>query len=252
VTNLQHPDSRAFETVAEAYERARPDYPAEILAWLGERLGWRPGRTILDLGAGTGKLTRPIAATGARVIALEPGDQMRAQLARATPRVEVLAAGAESIPLEDDSVDAATAGQSFHWFRFGETVGEVQRVVRQGGGLGLVWNERDPGDELQAEISVLLAPFVPPDRPRPVEGGWRDDLERSGVFGPIEERQVRFADELDSDGLVARIATISFVAAAAHDKRARLDAQLRNLVTSSGERVQFAYLTTGYVTFSAG
>ena len=135
MTELQHPDARGFERVADAYERARPSYPQDILGWFAERLDLRPGRTVLDLGAGTGKLTRALVETGAQVLALEPGDEMRARLARVVPQAQPIAAGAESIPLPDASVDAATAGQSFHWFRFAEAVPEVHRVLRRGAGL---------------------------------------------------------------------------------------------------------------------
>jgi SAM-dependent methyltransferase len=251
VTELQHPDSRGFELVAEAYERARPGYPPEIVEWFAERLDLGPGRTVLDLGAGTGKLTRALVATGARVFALEPGDEMRARLAAAVPEAAPIAAGAESIPLPDASVDAATAGQSFHWFRLDEAVPEVHRVLRPRCGLGLVWNERDPEDPLQRKLTELLRPFIPPERPRVVEAGWRKVVER-GLFGPFEERVTRFADELDADVFVERIASISFVAAAAPTKQAELEASLRALAAERDGVVRFAYRTSAYVTFSVG
>jgi SAM-dependent methyltransferase len=248
---LQHPDSRGFELVAEAYERARPGYPADVLAWFAERLDLRPGRTVLDLGAGTGKLSRSLVETGARVLALEPGEEMRARLAAAVPRAEPIAAGAESIPLRD-AVDAATAGQSFHWFRFAEAVPEVHRVLRPGGGLGLVWNERDPDDPFQHEITELLMAFLPPWRRRAAEAGWREVIEGSRLFTPIEERQSRFADELDAEGLVERMATISFVASGSPAKRDELERRLRELAAAQGGVVRFAYRTQAYVTFSVG
>jgi len=197
VSDLQHPDSRSFEQVAGLYERVRPGYPEEILAWFADRLDLGRGRIVLDLGAGTGKLTRALVATGAEVIALEPGDEMRAQLERAVPEARVLAAGAEAIPLQDDSVDAATAGQSFHWFRLDEAVPEVHRVLRPEAGLGLVWNMRDQDDELQREITALLAPFVPPGRegegPGVTEFFRQEALAESALFDRFEEREARFA-----------------------------------------------------------
>ena len=255
MSELQHPDSRSFEQVADLYERARPGYPEEIVAWLVERLDLRGGRTVLDLGAGTGKLTRALVATGAEVIALEPGDEMRAQLQRAVPEARVLAAGAEAIPLPDDSLDAATAGQSFHWFRLDEAVPEVDRVLRPGAGLGLVWNMRDQDDELQREITDLLAPFVPPGRegegPGMTEFFRWEAFAESPLFERFEEREARFAEELDAEMLVGRISSISFVAAAADEERARLQEALRELAAARGGRVDFRYLTEALVTFSA-
>jgi ubiquinone/menaquinone biosynthesis C-methylase UbiE len=252
MTELQHPDSRGFELIADVYERARPGYPTEVVDWIAERLGLGSGRTVLDLGAGTGKLSRSLVATGARVLALEPGDEMRARLAAAVPEAEPVAAGAESIPLPDASVDAATAGQSFHWFRFAEAVPEVHRVLRPGGGLALIWNERDPDDRLQREFAQLLQPFMPSGRRRGrvAERGWREAIEGSGLFTPFEDHQTRFADELDADALVERMATVSFVASASPVKRAELEQGLRRFAAAAGGVVPFAYLTQAYVTFS--
>ena len=255
MSDLQHPDSRSFEQVAGLYERVRPGYPEEILAWFADRLDLGRGRIVLDLGAGTGKLTRALVATGAEVIALEPGDEMRAQLERAVPEARVLAAGAEAIPLQDDSVDAATAGQSFHWFRLDEAVPEVHRVLRPEAGLGLVWNMRDQDDELQREITALLAPFVPPGRegegPGVTEFFRQEALAESALFDRFEEREARFAEELDADTLVGRIASISFVAAAPEEERDRLQETLRELAAARGGRVDFRYLTEALVAFTA-
>jgi SAM-dependent methyltransferase len=248
VSELQHPDSRSFERVADLYERVRPEYPGEILAWFAERLDLRRGRTVLDLGAGTGKLTRALVATGAHVIAVEPGDAMRAQLERAVPEAEAIAGGAEAIPLADGSVDAVTAGQSFHWFRPAEAVAEVHRVLRPGGGLALAWNRRDQDDELQREITELIAPHVPPGRTAVTKGGWHEALEQSGLFGPIEERQVRFTHELETHVFLGRILSVSFVASAPPDARASLERRLRELAAARGGRVEFRYLTLAYVT----
>jgi ubiquinone/menaquinone biosynthesis C-methylase UbiE len=248
VSELQHPRARSFERVAELYERQRPEYPPEVVAWLRDRLGLRAGRTVLDLGAGTGKLTRALVRTGARVLALEPGDAMRTQLELAVPDAVTIAAGAESIPLPDASVDAVTAGAAFHWFRFDEAVREVHRVLRPAGGLGLVWNARDSEDPLQREIGALIAPFVPPGSKR--ETPWPDALEATGLFGATDAWTSTFADELDADGLVERMATVSFVAAAPNDARRALERGLRRLAAARGGRVPFRYVTRAYVTFS--
>ena len=248
MSELQHPDSRSFELVADVYERARPGYPPEAMAWIADRLDLHPGRTVLDLGAGTGKLTRALLETGARVIAVEPGDAMRAELERAAPGAEALRGSAEDIPLPDDSVDAITVGQAFHWFRHDVALPELHRVLRPGGGVALIWNNRDPDFPLHQEIGRLIAPFIPPDRPDAEE--WSRELGESELFGPLEERRFSFVQQLDADLLAERIASVSFVAAAPAPARRELDEQLRRVAQRLGGRVDFPYLTLVYVSFA--
>ena len=177
--------------MADVYERARPEYPAEAVDWIATKLDLRPGRTVLDLGAGTGKLTRALIPTGARVIAVEPGDAMRAELERAVPSAVALRGSAEAIPLGDNTVDAITVGQAFHWFRHDEAIPELHRVLRRGRSIALVWNSRDHDAPLHQEVGELIAPFVPADRP-PAEQ-WPLALEESPLFGALEERQFPFS-----------------------------------------------------------
>jgi SAM-dependent methyltransferase len=245
VSDLQHPDSRSFELVADVYERARPEYPPEAVAWIVDELDLREGRTVLDLGAGTGKLTRALVETGAHVIAVEPGEAMLVQLRAVLPDVEALRGGAEAIPLSDDSVDAITVGQAFHWFRHDDAVPEMHRVLRPGGGVALIWNSRDPEHPLQQEISELIKPFIPPNRPHV-----RDSvpgLFASGLFAKPVERTFRFAQQVSVDGYAERIASVSFVAAAPAEERRELDRKLREIVAETGGAVELAYLTEVYV-----
>ena len=248
MSELQHPDSRSFELVADVYERARPGYPAEAVAWITDRLDLRPGRTVLDLGAGTGKLTRALLETGARVVAVEPGDAMRAELERGVPGVEALRGSAEEIPLPKASVDAIAIGQAFHWFRHDVALPEMWRVLRPGGGVALLWNTRDPDAPLHREIGKLIAPFIPPDRPDSQE--WSRELGESELFGPLEERRFSFVQELDADQLAERIASVSFIAAAPPAARLELDQQLRRVAQRLCGRVDFPYLTLAYVSFA--
>ena len=230
--------------MADVYERARPEYPPEAVEWLSAKLGLGEGRTVLDLGAGTGKLTRALVSTGARVIAVEPGKAMLTQLRRVLPEVEAIQGAAESIPLEDASVDAVTVGQAFHWFRHAEAVPELRRVLRDGGAVALVWNNRDPDDALQTEITTLIR-AIPARRARSEHSATR--LVKSGLFGPVEERRFSFVQELDADGLVERIASISYVAAAPPADQADVERQLRQLVAAHGGRIAFPYVSDVYV-----
>jgi SAM-dependent methyltransferase len=249
VSELQHPDSRPFELVAGLYERVRPGYPPEAVRWIAEEFDLRDGRTVLDLGAGTGKLTRALVETGAEVLAVEPGDAMRAELERVLPEVRALRGSAESMPLPGGSVDAITVGQAFHWFRFDEALPELHRVLRPGGGVALIWNGRDHDSPLQGEIKDLLQPFVPSERA--VAPHTSTHLAESPLFHSFEQRTFRFVQELDADGLVGRIASISFVAGGTAEKRTELERKLRELVARSGGVVAFPYVTDVYVSRAA-
>jgi ubiquinone/menaquinone biosynthesis C-methylase UbiE len=249
VSELQHPLSRSFEDIAELYERTRPTYPPEAIEWLVDQLHVDVSSTVLDLGAGTGKLTRGLIGRCGHVIAVEPGPEMLDQLRRVVPEAEAVLGAAEDIPLEDDSVDAVVCGQSFHWFRVDEALREIGRVLREGGGLGLIWNKRHPDDPVQKVITELLAPLVPRERDRK-----RPSVEHLVGRG-IGERELStatfaFEERLDADGLIARIGSTSYVAATNDERRNSLNAGLRALVADNGGTIPFRYLTDAYVVFN--
>ena len=131
--------ARSFGSVADLYREARPGYPLAAVEWALEHA---PGRDVLDLAAGTGKLTEVIASAGARVTAVEPLEQMRRELARTVPAATLLSGSAEQIPLADGAVDAVLVGQAFHWFDQPRALDEIARVLRPGGVVGLLWNLR--------------------------------------------------------------------------------------------------------------
>ena len=214
-----------FARGAEAYELGRPEYPAEAL----EPLRLSPDLTVLDLAAGTGKLTRPLAASGARVIAVEPVAEMRAALPAS---VEALDGTAESIPLDNGSVDLVTVAQAFHWFDGNAALSEIHRVLRPGGRLALVWNRRVEDAPLNVAIDELVEPHR---RATPTHRGeaWRAAFERTTLFGPLEERVCDNEQVLDADGLAARVGSISFIASLPEAERADLLARVRDL-TSAG------------------
>src|SRR5437764_246782 len=138
---------RAFGSEADAYERHRPGWPADGVSWALRHLALGADAEVVDLAAGTGKLTRELIPMVRRVIAVEPSADMRRALAALVPDAEVLDGTAEALPLPDASVDAVFAAEAFHWFATREAVREIARVVRPGGGLGLMWNMHDFGSE---------------------------------------------------------------------------------------------------------
>ncbi|HEY0168367.1 MAG TPA: class I SAM-dependent methyltransferase [Jatrophihabitans sp.] len=153
------PDSvlaRSFGSEAARYDQVRPSYPAAAIELLlaGLRAGPGEGRVprVLDLGAGTGKLTAVLLDARAEVVAVEPDRQMLAVLAARLPQANALAGSAEGIPLRDGSVDAIMVGQAFHWFQRPEADRELARVLRPGGVVGLLWNVPDHSVEWVSKL----------------------------------------------------------------------------------------------------
>src|SRR5207248_291508 len=147
-----HPAAAGFARAADVYERARPEYPPEAVAWLVERLDLGPGRVVVDVAAGTGKLTRLLVPSGAQVVAVEPLAEMREVLRGVVPEAEAREGTAEALPLPDDCADAVMVAAAFHWFRRDEALPELARVLRPGGRLAIVYNLRDPDSQLQQEL----------------------------------------------------------------------------------------------------
>jgi ubiquinone/menaquinone biosynthesis C-methylase UbiE len=214
----------SFGSVAEAYERARPLYAVEALEWLRERL---PLRRVLDVGAGTGKLTRQLAAIGADVVAVEPDDEMRAVFARVVPSVEVLAGSAEELPVPDASFDVLTAAQAFHWFDLDRALPEARRVLRPGGGIALLWNEWSDEDELTHALNRI----VRRRRPGEILGtGEEHPLTSSNLFENRELRKFEHMEELDPETVVERVSSVSAIVNLPPSDRDRVLRDVRALV----------------------
>jgi ubiquinone/menaquinone biosynthesis C-methylase UbiE len=240
-----HPSAAVgFDRASDAYERGRPDYPPDAVAFLVDHLRIEPGRRVLDLAAGTGKLTRPLAATGAEVVAVEPVAGMRAVLTSALPSVLVAAGTAEALPLADRSVDAATVAAAFHWFDAAAAIEELHRVLRAQARLCLIWNVRDETDPLQAALSALMAPHraaTPSHRGR----RWQDAFRGSDRFTTPELTTFRHVQRVDVEGLVDRVVSVSFIASLDDDERAAVAAGVRAMVPV-GQEVVLPYRTDVY------
>ena len=224
-----------FGRAADDYERGRPGYPDAAVAWLVDRLAVRPGRTVLDLAAGTGKLTRQLAATGATIVAVEPIEEMRRKLEEALPQVRALDGTAEAIPLPDDSVDAVAVAQAFHWFRGEEALAAIHRVLRPGGRLGLIWNARDESVEWVAQLGKIIDRFRG-DVPSFREQAWMDPFVAGDLFAPLEKHECGFVQELDEDAFLARVSSISFIAVLPSAEREEVLSDVRRLLARHAER----------------
>jgi SAM-dependent methyltransferase len=244
-----HPSTRGFAG-ADVYERGRPDYPAAAVARIVSTLDLRPGRTVLDLAAGTGKLTRLLVPSKANVIAVEPVPEMRAELERRVPGVVALAGTAERMPLTDRYVDAVTVGQAFHWFKQDEALREIHRVLRPGGGVALIWNARDERHPVQAALSEVFDAFEG-DTPRRKQRDWRTLLPDSGLFDRCERALFEHEQVVDEQGLVERVVSTSFIAAAAPAVRDEVEARVRRIAREAEQPIRLPYMTEVYLGFKS-
>lgn len=212
---------------------------------LRSRCGLGQGRSVLDLGAGTGKMTVALLDTGAEVLALEPLSEMRASLASNAPYAEVIGGSAEAIPLRHRSLDAVVCAQAFHWFRAEVAGEEIHRILKPGRILALVWNVRDEEDPLQAEISRIIEPFrgeTPSHRDR----GWVEPLRAGGRFAEPSVSSFPWVQIVDLGGLVDRVTSISFIAALPEPGRLEVTEAIRKL-GASRSAIPLPYRTDVYL-----
>jgi ubiquinone/menaquinone biosynthesis C-methylase UbiE len=221
--------ARGFALAPEAYERGRPTYPPESIERLVEELGIGPGSRVLDLAAGTGKLTRLLADIEARVVAVEPVDAMRQRLERAVPGADARVGTAEAIPLRDSSVDAVAVGQAFHWFNGAAALAEIHRVLRPKRRLGLIWNVKDESVDWVRRLAEIIEPYRG-KAPKVASGAWKDAFEQTKLFTPLERARFSFIHETDMSTVIARVVSISFIAALPLDEFERVVTRVRDLL----------------------
>ena len=242
--------ARGFQAGAVAYELARPGYPDEAVTVLRDEAGIGVGTHVLDLAAGTGKLTRRLVELGASVTAVEPVAAMRVQLETVLPGVEVVDGTAEEIPVDDASVDVVAVAQAFHWFDAPVALREIARVLRPGGRLVLLWNERDETTPWVSEMSRLIR-WHERTVSRYQHVSWPDIVATSGRFSQLVERTVPWDQPMTRDLLADRVRSISYIAAMPISQREKLVAEVVHLTRRLAEpfplpyvcRVQWASLT---------
>ena len=221
--------ARSFGAVASEYTSLRPGYPDEVVAFaVGGRAAHLRRLRVLDLAAGTGLLTAPIAAAGHDVVAVEPAAGMRAELTARLPGVAALEGTAESLPLPDADVDVITAGQAAHWFDPEPAAAEFRRVLRPGGAVAFVWNMRDERVAWSAELDALLAAEqVERFTPRAVTGSFVRALDAD-----LEVHQAVAVQHQTPEQVVAGLATRSYVATMDEARRERFLGSVRELLAT--------------------
>jgi len=240
-----------FAKGAAAYERGRPDYPAAAVGLMTAQLGLCSSAMVIDLGAGTGKLSRLLVPTGARVIAIEPVAAMRDQFSRVLPEVTVIEGTAEAIPLGDGSADAATAAQSFHWFANTAALAEIRRVLKPHGRLGLIWNNRDDSSGWVREVWALIERGEG-DLPRYRKGTWKNAFAGYTGFRPVVEQSFAHLQRGGLPMVTDRIASLSFVANMSEVDRAELLSRVREVIgrhpaTRGKEVIELRYHTDVFI-----
>jgi ubiquinone/menaquinone biosynthesis C-methylase UbiE len=214
--------AKGFGRAALAYERARPGYPKTALDFVAREFDLGRGKLVVDVGAGTGKLTRSLLGYGAEVVAVEPVASMRRVFRRVLPRVRLLPGTAEKLPFPDRSVDLIVAGQAFHWFEARKALQEFARVLRPGGGIALLWNYR--GTSAMWVVSVWKEVGKYPAK----VPGYRKEhhsltFRKSGRFTRLRHRVFRgLRVRQTPEQVLDRIASISWIAALPRDERQRI------------------------------
>jgi len=228
--------------IAVLYDRARPGYPPEAVEFAVRPLRDRPGLRALDVGAGTGKLTRQLCAAGIATIAVEPAPGMLKVLKHTVSRAQVLAGSAEELPLPDASVDLVTVGQAFHWFDLDRALPELARVLRPGGRLALFYNSRDASVAWVRALGGLIG-----DHRDNADAHRERDPRVMGRFEPEAFAEFRHQQELDADGLAELVGTRSYAIRMPADERAALLGRVRELARTHPQLVGRQHFYMPYV-----
>jgi len=253
------PEVAGFGRAAEAYERARPDYPVTAVRHIARVFDLGPGRTVLDLGSGTGKFTRSLLSLGAAVVAIEPTRGMREVFERTLSQVAVHDGTAEAMPIPDAFADAVVSAQAFHWFRPRPALREIRRVLRPGGGLALVWNTRDDAVRWSRRLTEIVEARrgAAPVWRESAAGGFRrivlarEFSDRGSGFTRLRHRAFRHFQEGPPELFVERTMSVSAIAILPPAKRREVAREVRELLATDPDtrrrrRIRLPYRTDVY------
>lgn len=199
---------------AKNYVKGRPSYPRDAISHLRNALGIRKEKTVIDLAAGTGKLTECLLDSKAHIIAVEPMEEMRQVFKRLFPEVELLEGKAESIPLKDQSADIVLVGTAFHWFDGARALTEIARVLKSKGGLGLIWNVFDDNVDWVKQMYALRDKYAENNTPaRHDFQEWKKAFNRDPVlFSPLQHRTISFSYLGNVQRVIERMLSSSVIA----------------------------------------
>lgn len=235
MTEPQRERSLSFGSEAAAYERGRPSYPPEAIDWLLPD----GARDVLDLGAGTGKLTTRLVERGLDVVAVDPIAEMLELLRGALPATPALLGTAEQIPLRDNSVDAVLVAQAWHWFDPKRAIAEVARVLRPGGRLGLVWNTRDERMGWVKDLGRVIGHESDP---------FSDRVTLPEPFTDVERHHVEWTSYLTPQALIDLVASRSYCITSPADVRSRTLEEVRELLVTHPALANSSGLALPYIT----
>ena len=249
------PLAEAFAGSADSYDRARPGYDDEPLDWVFRELGLDDGSVVLDLAAGTGKLSQALAPRAGRLIAVEPLPEMRRLLAARAPEATLLDGTAEQIPMGDGSVDAVFVGEAFHWFDGVRALPEIHRVLRPAGGLALLWHHVSWDDTAAGQMSSRCGCTRCRRRTcgrenRPHTLRWQEAFAGNALFTPLEHREFTHPITVDAEQIVQLVLSWSYVAALPETDRELLGRDLSQIVHNhAGDApLELPFVTYVYLT----
>lgn len=235
-----HPLAQQFASVADAYERGRPEYAPAVIGAIAAELAIGPGDRVLDLAAGTGKLTRALVAYGFAVTAVEPLEPLRVLLSDKVPGASVRAGVAEAIPLEDGSVAAVTIADAFHWFDRSRALSEIRRVLARGGGVALLNTVPDWGGASWAQDLGTLVTGARPEHPNFDGRPWQEFVREADGFADPWELQVTTYAPADPERVLTHMSSISWIAGLPEPERADLLARMRAVIRAGDTPKRFA------------
>ena len=231
----------------DSYNAARPRYPDEVIDHFVRAFDLDARSNVLDLGAGTGIFTRQLVSRVGRITAVDPSPSMRATFALETPGVEILEGSDEAIPLADHSVDAVFAAQAFHWFTPELALREIHRVLMVGGGLGLVWNERDTRESWIRDLNHAMLWDVHQPYDADVDFG---AIVATGPFRDVVKSTFPYASTLTHDQVLQRTLTTSYITLMDEDRRRELSADVLRVLEPLPDPVEMPYVTHAFVAYA--